>query len=244
VEKLKKVMSTESHKLNGRIDKITNMQTDISSEMFQKLNARVDQLSAGIEKTANDFDSILNQTEAQVEKSARDILELTCQQTTQIEKNTEDILKMESALRLIVGQPAYADAANGVMTQVTQLNAIVESYQARLHKLESYEKTSAKSLQEVLQDYQRLHENDDALQEQNDCLQQQLEQMGAPLVSNSDLTVRMTTLEESMLQLSAKEIKYEGLNREVHQLLEQFSKHLESCASRLWKLEVGADGTI
>jgi chromosome segregation ATPase len=221
VERLQESVNAEVNALNARMDKLANAQQgDISREIFQQLNVRMDKMSAQVEKNASDLESIVYQTEARIEKNAKEFL-------AQIEKNMGDILKMEGKYA------ACTDATNGLMKQVNQLSVSVESYQVRLQKLEAFEHPSAKHLQDLLEDNRRLQQNDDALQQQHDILQQQLDQKGDP---DAELVDRMITLEETLWHLDSDKGSFQS---EVQQLLAQFTTHIESYESRLRKLEFG-----
>jgi hypothetical protein len=193
-------------------------------------------LSAQFEKNAITWESMINQCQAQVAKTGKDILELdgiAQQQNMNVQQNAADIQSIHNQL-------AYT---NTMMEQVNQLNAVVESYQVRLHKLEAYEQTSAKNLQdnyrqlqEIFQENRMLQQNDDALQQQHDFLQRQIDEVNK---SSADLDVRVGVLEDSTWQLNSKDNKNEGFEREVHQLLDRQCGSVEAHESRLRKLEVG-----
>jgi hypothetical protein len=284
VEKLQEAVTAEVNKLNVRMDRFANaQQADISSEILQQFNARMDHMSAQIEKNANEFESIFKQTE-DIRKMAGAVETINSQLTNTkkfcgdavggvvdevnaiVEQYHVRINKLEaSAMKTAQGLEDFG----GVVGQV---NAIAEQYQVRIGKLEASALKSSKSLEDLAQESQRLQGNDNALQQQHDCLQQQIDQKvrevqqqhvvlqqqtdqkvdevqqqnvflqqqlnlkRQPLDDNADLIARMTDLEVG--QFSSKEDQND-FEREVHQLLEHLSKHVENYEARLHKLELG-----
>jgi hypothetical protein len=261
IEKLQGVMSAVANEFNVKADNLANTQkADISNEIRQQLNvkmdtitaevvAKLDKLNDGMGKIASakqtdspsenlqQLNAKIDQMSARIEKNAKDILELNSM-AAQMEKNTRDILKMEGALESV-----DINVINGVTKQVNHPSAIAESYQVQLHKMEEGVQMSANKLEEMFQEIQRLQQNDVALQMQHDYLQQQADKRGEPLEVKAHLIARMTALEESIWQLSSKENQNEGfnrevgLNREVHQLFKHLREHIESCESRVQRLE-------